>query len=596
MQTTTQCILVVDDSAIIREPIEVVLRERGYRVITACNGVEALAEIAQHRPDLVLLDLDMPVMDGLTALRRLRADPLTSPTKIIILSAEADRARIIEAARLGISAYVLKTGFSLKALQERVQAVLGSTPPVPPSAQECAEALPRTKRTGPAVRADDPSTARRETTTPVREPAAPLLNRTDLDARVLERFELGGFSPTVKRVLDLTSTDSYSIDDVAAAAAQDQAIAVKVLRLANSTAFNRGDRVDSVHKAVMRVGIQNFRQVVLTVGVVDAVHMGQQAMPLNYGRFWEHSIATGVIASSLARELHHKDADTAFTAGLLHDLGRMILAGAFPEQYAQVLAHARAHKVPMEESEQQLLRTNHAEVLGRMLTSWHFPKELIAPIQHHHAEATDIKHLAPQQVGAVLRLGLANRLAHALAIGSSGNDVIYSTDAHCRLLGVDGAALDRIASQCKQQTDEIRTVLLSSAPSMDPSHLTSSAGDRGSVHHAVIFASGLPETDAFRLFVDNVLNARATRPPQLAIVHVTAATERDAARACLKNALAQAGSPSLPVLILSPKARYTHQHLGIPTSGTCIATPTPVDDLVRLAQQYGERSEHRDAA
>jgi CheY-like chemotaxis protein len=114
-------ILVIDDMAIYREPIEAVLKTNGYLVVTAADGAEALAAIAKHRPDLVLLDLEMPNMGGMEVLKRIRKADATAHLPVVILSVETDRSRVAEAILLGISGYISKSKFSLSEMLDRVE-------------------------------------------------------------------------------------------------------------------------------------------------------------------------------------------------------------------------------------------------------------------------------------------------------------------------------------------------------------------------------------------------------------------------------------------------------------------------------------------
>ena len=114
-------ILVVDDVAAIREPIAASLKLAGYATATAANGAEALALVHQEKPDLILLDVSMPVMDGISFLRALRAHTSTAAVPVIPLTADSDRARVLEAARMGAKEYLLKSTFSLPDLLKRVK-------------------------------------------------------------------------------------------------------------------------------------------------------------------------------------------------------------------------------------------------------------------------------------------------------------------------------------------------------------------------------------------------------------------------------------------------------------------------------------------
>ncbi|MBX3390609.1 MAG: response regulator [Phycisphaeraceae bacterium] len=145
-------VLVVDDMPIFREPIEAVLRAEGLKTATAANGHEAIVLLSEVKPDLVLLDLGMPVLDGLSVLRYMRNEPTFKTTPVIVLSAESDRVRIVEAMKLGIAGYLLKASFSLKELLSRVKeqfATATRLPSVPSTSNEDSTADPKLAMIGP---------------------------------------------------------------------------------------------------------------------------------------------------------------------------------------------------------------------------------------------------------------------------------------------------------------------------------------------------------------------------------------------------------------------------------------------------------------
>jgi CheY-like chemotaxis protein/HD-like signal output (HDOD) protein len=113
-------ILVVDDMPIFRDPIAASLRLAGFATVCAANGREALAAAAAHRPDVILLDVAMPVMDGIACLRGLRADPELAKTPVILLTAMSDKRYVVEAGKLGVHDYLLKSAFSMQELLTRV--------------------------------------------------------------------------------------------------------------------------------------------------------------------------------------------------------------------------------------------------------------------------------------------------------------------------------------------------------------------------------------------------------------------------------------------------------------------------------------------
>jgi CheY-like chemotaxis protein len=113
-------VLVVDDMPIFRDPLAASLRLAGYDTLCAADGAAALALARVRRPDVILLDVSMPVMDGFACLRDLRRDPKLADVPVILLTAASDRRFVLEAGKLGVKDYLLKSRFSLADLMARV--------------------------------------------------------------------------------------------------------------------------------------------------------------------------------------------------------------------------------------------------------------------------------------------------------------------------------------------------------------------------------------------------------------------------------------------------------------------------------------------
>ena len=132
-------ILVVDDMRVIREPIAGSLRLAGYDTCVASDGMEALRMIESDPPDLILLDVRMPKMGGVELLKALRAVPRTEKIPVLLLTAEAEKEMVLEAAKLGIAGFVLKSSFSLPQLLARVRQLL---PPGASPSAACVSSVP----------------------------------------------------------------------------------------------------------------------------------------------------------------------------------------------------------------------------------------------------------------------------------------------------------------------------------------------------------------------------------------------------------------------------------------------------------------------
>ncbi|RVU43353.1 HDOD domain-containing protein [Rubrivivax rivuli] len=216
--------------------------------------------------------------------------------------------------------------------------------------------------------------------------------------------------PLPEAVLAMVATlDSGSarLDDVAELLQRDQALTARVLRLANSAFYGVPGRVASVHDAVNLIGLRSLRSLVATAALTQ-----QFACPrssgFDLGVFWRHTVAAAFAARTLAAA-RGLDEEMAYTAGLLHDVGRLALAAHFPQAHAALLQATRAAGRGGRRLERQLIGTDHAEIGAIVAEHWHLPNPVVVVIaRHHHPPET------AEACTLVDVIHVADALAHAL--------------------------------------------------------------------------------------------------------------------------------------------------------------------------------------
>lgn len=590
-------ILIVEDSPVIREPLQATLTAAGYEVRTTANGDQAIAMIEGQQPDLLVLDINLPGADGLTVLKHVRSNNLTKDMPVLVLSGVAEKERVIAALKLRISAYLLKSRFSLKDMLSHVREILPS-----PKTELVTEAstqltLDAAGQSNTHVSSNFGASVRQDVTAsaplsagPVEDAMdalkslKPVLPRSEIVQRLEECAELKGLSPAVSQVLRLTGTDHCSIEQVAKAISQDHAIALKVLKLANSAVYTRGEPVDSVQLAVSRIGLGQIRQTVLNLSVIDQFNTHGSSEHINLGQFWEHAIAVGMIAAELAHALE-LDTDTAFTMGLLHDVGRMFLADQFPDVYDKVLETAAQLGLPVETVEARMLLYSHADVMDRVLHSWKFPKQLINPIVFHHLSAGNIRRSAPRQIAEVGMLALANRLAHALMLGSSGNESIYPTHDICQMLNIKADIVDAVRGIARDETDKLKFALLATSSTANWPQLRAVHREAIGAPFRPLFISDHAEYDAYRIFCEELADDESGEGPNVGVIHLTSQRERVPVTAAYHAAEEAAGAGRLPLIVLSPAGKVLPERSlleGRPNE--VIATPLVIHRFVEIAK------------
>lgn len=211
---------------------------------------------------------------------------------------------------------------------------------------------------------------------------------------------------------------------------RDQALVARTLRLANSPFYGMPGRVASVRQAVQLLGRQTLASL-LTLATLAGQFDAAACATFSYSAFWRHALGTALAARGLSRALNRGD-EPAFTAGLLHDIGRLALAVNFPAETATVLACVPAADEGPAALERRLLGIDHLDVGAQVAAQWHFPPEVLLAIAGHHAPRG--------QPGAAACLvdivHVADTIAHALDLAG---------DAQERVPPLDEAAWARLA-------------------------------------------------------------------------------------------------------------------------------------------------------
>lgn len=253
----------------------------------------------------------------------------------------------------------------------------------------------------------------------------------EVQARVRE---VPALSAVVSELLASLDDENIDVAGLVGRISRDQGLAARVLRVANSAFYGLASRVGTVGEAVTVLGFHAVRSLALAAGILKAFPAGD-GNRFDSRAFWRHAVGTGVAARVLAARLG-KEAETAFTAGLLHDVGKLALAAYFGEAFAAALRHRNEQDCLLVEAEQALLGFDHAAVGHAVARQWHFPPSISQAIRDHHRPdamptfLTDVVH-----AGEVL--------CYALDIGSGGNDRVppLAPGAWQRLgLGWDGLA------------------------------------------------------------------------------------------------------------------------------------------------------------
>lgn len=600
-------ILIADGCVMTRELIGLLLRAKKHTVIYANNARDAVELIRLHKPTVVIHEMDLIDSTGAAFVQSVRGKTGTHAPSFFVLTALTDKSRLLEIIELGVTQVLIKHQFSIKIFYSKVESLIKSrractakpcptvaeptettptaphtqspsqapsqTPSQTPSQapnQNHGQAPPQTPAGVPTPAAGTPSADQlnRENQThqtPAHAPEPivlrtpeqkkalylalkPVMTKTEALERAEGVAELKALSPTAARVISLTGSAEASLDAIAKAIRNDHAITLKIIRVANSTAFTRGEPVSTLNDAVLRIGVQQIRQAVINLEIMENFS-SDTADFIDHRLFWEHSIGVAACCSMIARERRSMDPNEAFTVGLLHDVGRMILNQAFGKDYTEALRFARENQFPLDQIERRMFLVDHASIMNNILHKWGVHKDLIQPIVNHHLSVGNIRQTCPKHIETASMVALANRIVHAIRIGCSGNETVYASEEYFEAIKLPPTLLATLCDKLPESVVDMRLAMLGEMGINgfpEPKPVCENMGVRP------LYITANETTDCIQHWVASIRRFEdPDAKPNLAVVRMRKKREDIWLDDQLRKAEAEYGIEPLPLIVLS---------------------------------------------
>jgi putative nucleotidyltransferase with HDIG domain len=191
---------------------------------------------------------------------------------------------------------------------------------------------------------------------------------------------------------------------------KDPAIVLKLLKLVNSAFYGFRSQISSLHQAVVLLGFNTVRNAVLSVSIINAFKDADQLEGFDMNEFWQHSVAVAVTSKHLAKTTALASPDDSFVAGLLHDVGKIILFQFFRDLFEKVWKHMQANQKTFFVSENESSPVDHAMIGGMLTRKWQLPEDLVDTIGFHHQPHPDSETYRMQAL-----ICLADTIVHHFA-------------------------------------------------------------------------------------------------------------------------------------------------------------------------------------
>jgi signal transduction histidine kinase/HD-like signal output (HDOD) protein len=226
--------------------------------------------------------------------------------------------------------------------------------------------------------------------------------------------------PVAVRILEVASDENSGRREISRLVETDQSLTAKILRIANSAYLGISREVSTVDKATALLGLDFIRSMALSILVVNTFE-GDENEGFKMTEFWHHSFACAIAAELLAERLKYPRPEEAFVAGLLHDLGKLVLFRWDPDLYARVVSTAKDTHSSLLQQEESQLGVGHTKVAKIVMENWKFPESLVSTAWLHHQPVTELGSELAARLPLIIKS--ANSLCHVRRFGHSGTGV-----------------------------------------------------------------------------------------------------------------------------------------------------------------------------
>lgn len=193
----------------------------------------------------------------------------------------------------------------------------------------------------------------------------------------------------INNVLQLIDNPKASAALIASEIERDQSLTARILRVANSPFYGFARRISTIDLAVVVMGTNTIKEIVLGL-VIQKFLKNSSSDLFNIKSFWDYSLFCGSTSRLLARKLGYRLAGEAFVAGLMHDIGVLILADNFSSKFKEIFNLIKTQDLSLIEAEQEILETDHTEIGAFIGQKWNLPEQLCAAILNHHTPYMEI--------------------------------------------------------------------------------------------------------------------------------------------------------------------------------------------------------------
>ncbi len=251
---------------------------------------------------------------------------------------------------------------------------------------------------------------------------------SDIKSIIKKIDHLTPIPQVASKVMSIAEDPKSSMYDLSKVIIYDTAVTANLLKVVNSAYFGLPEKVDSVHQAIVYLGMAQVVDLVLLSASGENLQTAQEGYDLEAGELWKYSVSSAILARELAEKKGVKETHLIFTAALLKDIGKVILNQYVKDSFDKINALVTKQNFTFREAEKEVIGIDHAELGGMVAENWKFSPKMVEIIRHHHR---------PQEA----------------SISEFESAIVYMADTICMMMGI-GVGSDGLAYRFHREVVE----------------------------------------------------------------------------------------------------------------------------------------------
>lgn len=258
------------------------------------------------------------------------------------------------------------------------------------------------------------------------------------------------------KVVTMVSDPDVAFTAVSSEISKDQAITTNVLKLCNSAYFSRGKEISSIERATVTLGLKEVKDIVVVAATKSLLDKEIIGYDLAKGELWKHGLAVAVLSKKIAMQKRHKDiADIAFTGGIIHDVGKTVLALYVQSAFKEILETVQKKQITFQTAEKEIMGFDHQEIGEKILSKWKFPAVLKDIVRYHHEPESASEE--SRLLVSVVHIANTICLMGGIGIGSDGLYHQLNQEA-IDLVGVNNNELEQLYANLPDILDQVGAI------------------------------------------------------------------------------------------------------------------------------------------